>query len=88
MKQSLPLSTHVLYLGTPAEGVTVKLFKLVNDIWLESNNYGVTDKDGRIANFQMVNNETNGTYKLKFETFEFLKLIGVASIYPYIEVNL
>lgn len=86
MKPSLPLSTHVLYLGLPAEGLTVKLYKSVNGDWIESNEIGVTDINGRVEDFNMVNSEVFGTYKLRFETLTFLTNLNVESIFPYVEV--
>jgi 5-hydroxyisourate hydrolase-like protein (transthyretin family) len=83
----LPISTNVLYLGLPAEGLTVKLFKLENEIWVDLNQIGVTDKDGRFEGFQVINNFIFGTYKLHFETNEFLRRFNVESIYPYVEVK-
>lgn len=90
MEQKLSLSTHILdvNLGKPAEGVSVKLFKLVNNSWIESNQVAVTDRDGRFRGFDKINDEVCGIYKLRFETSEYFSRMNVESFHPFVEVRL
>jgi 5-hydroxyisourate hydrolase len=89
MDQKLSLSTHILDTtkGKPADNVTVKLYKLVGGIWVESNFNGKTDKDGRIKDFSRIDDSTNGVYKLRFEVAEYFQRIGAETLYPFIEVS-
>lgn len=86
--QSLSLSTHILDTtkGLPSSDVTVKLYKLVGSVWLASTFNGKTDKDGRIRDFPLVDSDTNGVYKLRFETAPYFEKLGVETLYPFIEI--
>lgn len=88
MSQSLSLSTHILDIskGLPAADVKIKLFKYENDLWIESKDNGITDRDGRFRNFSPVNESICGIYKLKFEVGEYFNRIGSETIFPFIEV--
>lgn len=90
MDQKLSLSTHILdvSLGKPAQGVSIKLFKFVNNLWVESACQAVTDTNGRFKEFKNVDNSVIGTYKIRFETKEYFDQIGInETLYPYIEVS-
>lgn len=85
---SLSLSTHILDTtkGLPSSDVTVKLYKLVGNVWIASSFNGKTNKDGRIQEFPMVDDSTNGVYKLRFETLPYFQKLGVDTLYPFIEI--
>jgi len=88
-EQTYQLSTHILDInrGIPAEGVTITLFKLTGENQsFEKIDSGVTDTNGRIANFLPSGQQNEGIYKLKFETASYFTGQHLASIYPYIEV--
>lgn len=90
MNQKLSLSTHILdiNLGKPAEGVSVKLSKLIGNSWIESSENVITDENGRFKNFNKIDNAINGTYRLRFKTKEYFSRIGTGeTLYPYIDVN-
>ena len=61
------ISTHVLDtgIGRPAAGVTVRLFRLVDDGAEVPAGQGVTDLDGRVANL-LTGTLTAGDYRLTF----------------------
>lgn len=90
MDQKLSLSTHILdvNLGKPAQAVAIKLFKFVNNVWIESAYKATTDANGRYNDFKKVDNSVTGTYKIKFETKEYFKRLGINdTLYPFIEVS-
>lgn len=89
MEQKLSLSTHILDTtkGKPADDVSVKLFKFVGGVWIDSSFNGKTDKDGRIKEFAKVDGTSAGTYKLRFEVSEYFQKLGVESLYPFVEVS-
>ena len=79
------ISTHVLDTarGRPASGMVVQLHRLgaaatqVND--------GVTDSDGRIGDLAV--DVSPGTYKVTFETGDYLSRHGVnEAFYPAVEI--
>ena len=87
--QTYQLSTHILdiSLGKPAAGVDVTLSKFDENTlnWQEIDS-GVTDKNGRIADFLPEGSSNNGTYKLTFKTYDYFKSQDLESIYPYVDV--
>jgi 5-hydroxyisourate hydrolase len=87
----LSLSTHILDIskGVPASGVKIKLFKLENENWLETETreLAVTDADGRVKSFKRIGESVFGTYKLKFEIAEYFNRLGCDTLYPFIEVK-
>lgn len=89
MEQKLSLSSHILDTtkGKPADDVKVKLFKLIDGLWVESGSDGSTDKDGRVKDFAKVDAVTLGVYKLRFDVAEYFHRLGVGSLYPFIEVS-
>lgn len=81
------LTTHILdtTLGKPAPGITIILYKEMND-WKEVSR-GVTNADGRITN--LLDKEVllpHGTYKLKFDTKPYFDKQSVQSFYPFVEI--
>ncbi len=87
--QTYQLSTHILdiSLGKPAAGVNVVLSKLdKNSLDWQEIDSGVTDKNGRIADFLPEGSNNNGTYKLTFKTYDYFKSQDLESIYPYVDV--
>lgn len=84
---SYQLSTHILDItkGTPAAGVEIVLYKLNKDTWQKIDS-GVTDKNGRIANFLPENKDNKGIYKLQFKTYPYFKAQKLESIYPYVDL--
>ena len=83
------LSTHILDInaGKPANGITIKLFKYDDQTsqW-KMIEEGITDKNGRIANFLPKQKNNEGTYKLSFETMNYFSSQNMQSIYPFIDV--
>lgn len=87
--QTYQLSTHILdiSLGKPAAGVDVALSKFdENSLNWQEIDSGVTDKNGRIADFLPEGRDNAGTYKLTFKTYDYFKSQGLDSIYPYVDV--
>lgn len=87
-EQTYQLSTHILDIskGAPATNVDIWLYKLGSDgkSW-NLISKGVTDKNGRIADF-LPGNNNDGTYKLQFFTYSYFKSQGLDSIYPYVDL--
>lgn len=87
-EQTYQLSTHILDIskGTPAPNIDIWLYKLGSDgkTW-NLISKGVTNKNGRIANF-LPGNNNDGTYKLQFFTYNYFKSQGLDSIYPYVDL--
>jgi 5-hydroxyisourate hydrolase len=84
------ITTHVLdvVLGMPAAGVAVRLERHELDRrkagrWAPVS-AGETDADGRCRD--LAQNATAGTYRLTFDTGEYLKRKGRASLYPEISI--
>jgi 5-hydroxyisourate hydrolase len=85
------ITTHVLdaVLGKPAIGVAVRLERHEFDRrkagrWAPVS-ASETDADGRCRD--LAQNATAGTYRLTFETGEYLKRSGRESLYPEICIN-
>lgn len=83
------ITTHILDTtkGRPAAGITVTLFEKVGMEWLEVAT-GITSHDGRISNLLKEDNTSlpMGIYKLKFNTKEYFKVIGLEAFYPCVEI--
>ncbi len=83
------LSTHILDIssGKPAAGIEVKLFRKnpTSNIWEEIDK-GITDNNGRIADFLPEGKDNFGIYKLNFATLPYFAKKNMASIYPYVEI--
>jgi 5-hydroxyisourate hydrolase len=84
------ISTHILdtVLGKPASGVAVRLERHEFDRrkagrWAPVS-AGETDAEGRCRG--LAQNATAGTYRLTFDTGEYLRRNGRASIYPEISI--
>ena len=86
---SYQLSTHILDIsqGEPARNVSIVLSRLdpKTKQWKVIDN-GITDANGRIADFLPEGPNNFGTYKLTFETQEYFKDQKQSSIYPYVDV--
>ena len=87
--QTYQLSTHILDIskGQPASGVSIILskFDANTNQWQVIDN-GITDANGRIADFLPEGENHIGTYKLTFKTREYYNQQKQASIYPYVDV--
>ena len=81
------LSTHVLdtVLGEPARGVVVRLLEAGGrEVWREAGR-GVTDADGRIADFGVGDGAlAAGVYRLVFETEGY---VGEGAFFPEVVVT-
>jgi 5-hydroxyisourate hydrolase len=80
------ISTHILNtaLGKPAAGVTVTLQMLKETDWVALH-VDSTDTDGRCK--QMLPGAIeSGTYRLRFETADYFRELGVAGLYPFVEI--
>ena len=67
------LSTHILDIGTgmPAPNVAVKLFRQsAGGEWTEIAD-GITDSNGRIADFLPSDQNNSGIFKLRFATSDY-----------------
>lgn len=88
-KESYQLSTHILDIqkGSPAPGVPILLYRWnpSDETWAQIDE-GVTDRNGRIADFLSHKNNNEGIYKLRFETAPYFAGQKEKSIYPFIEV--
>ncbi|WP_455586853.1 hydroxyisourate hydrolase [Bacteroides sp.] len=82
------LSTHMLDVskGAPATGVKITLYQLQNNGTWKQMASGVTNDNGRIADFLPDTRDNTGTYKLHFETEPYFKQQNLESIYPYVEI--
>ena len=83
-----PITTHILDTakGMPAANVPVKMFQLVNDQWVFLTD-GLTDDDGRIANWSTPLNEVNfATYKLMFDLDAYFSDDEQPAFYPLAEI--
>lgn len=82
-----PISTHVLDTsrGMTVPGLQVSLYKLVDGRWTYINE-GVTNSDGRFANFIERTDFTPGRYKLHFDVDRYFESRKQDSLYPFIEV--
>jgi len=83
-----PITTHILDTakGLPAENVPVKMYQLIGDQWLFITE-GVTDNDGRIANWLTpVNDISFGTYKLSFDLDAYFIGEEPPAFYPLAEI--
>jgi 5-hydroxyisourate hydrolase len=84
-----PITTHVLdtTLGKPARGIAVVVEIGVDDgCWTELGR-GVTDGDGRIAQFTPpLTAVTPGVYRVRFFTGAYFRPMEVAAFYPEVDV--
>jgi 5-hydroxyisourate hydrolase len=80
------ITTHVLdaVLGKPAAGIAIRLEKREGGGWTAVAS-GVTDADGRCRG--LAQDAAQGTYRLSFETGDYLSSIGRTSIYPEIAIT-
>lgn len=87
-EESYQLSTHILDTtkGEPVPNVEIRLYKLEKDgVTWTLKSKGVTDKNGRIANF-LPGKKNDGTYRLQFLTYNYFNSQGLKSIYPYVDL--
>ncbi|KAI4470740.1 uricase and transthyretin-related [Holotrichia oblita] len=82
-----PISTHVLDTskGHPVAGLQVSLYKLIDGRWTYINE-GITNADGRFANFLERNDFTPGRYKLHYDVDRYFEVRKQDSLYPFIEI--
>lgn len=83
------ITTHVLdtALGKPAEGIKISLQKPAGDDQWEEITSGVTNVDGRIANFMSDGQEIEtGTYRMFFYTKEYFEKLSIKGFYPEVVV--
>ncbi|MGW4639749.1 hydroxyisourate hydrolase [Sphaerisporangium sp. NPDC004334] len=80
----MSLSTHVLdsSRGRPAEGVRVTLFQGDRVVGA-----GVTDGDGRLADWLPEGEPGRGVHRLVFDTGSYFAVSGVAAFYPEVVVT-
>lgn len=86
--QKPPISTHVLDTskGQPVSGLQVSLYKLIEGRWTYINE-GLTNPEGRFANFLDRNDFTSGRYKLHYDVDRYFESRKQESLYPFIEVG-
>jgi 5-hydroxyisourate hydrolase len=95
----IKITTHVLdvVLGKPASGIAVRLEKqqsarqiehdgaaLIPALWMEIAN-GSTDADGRCR--PLADEVGDGTYRLTFQTGDYLQQRGRNTIYPEVAIT-
>jgi len=84
-----PITSHVLdaAAGKPAQGIAVVIeIRQDPDRWTELAR-GVTDRDGRIAQFAPPLLSLNpGVYRLRFATAAYFTASGVHGFYPEVDV--
>jgi len=82
-----PISTHVLDTskGIPVAGLQVSLYKLIEGRWTYINE-GITNPDGRFANFLERTDFTPGRYKLHYDVDRFFEARKQDTLYPFIEI--
>ena len=81
------ISTHVLDIsrGSPGSGVEVTL-ELGTPAGWEAQGKDTTDGDGRIDSLLSEDNLARGTYRLKFNTDAYFRLMGQESFYPQVVI--
>lgn len=82
------ITTHVLDTskGKPAELVSIKLEKKVNDDW-EFITEGITNSDGRIPEFLPNDKKLEvGIYRMIFASGDYFHLQGIVGFYPEIPI--
>lgn len=83
------ITSHILNttLGKPAAGVLIVLYRQTNDDDWEEIVRGITNQDGRIADWLPKDEVLDtGNYKLKFETGDYFKQLQLPSFYPFVEI--
>lgn len=88
MMSRSPITTHILDTakGLPAKGISVRMYQLVDEQWLFLTD-GVTDNDGRIANWQTPITEVAfATYKLQFDLDAYFIDTDKPAFYPLVEI--
>jgi len=89
MSKRPPITTHVLDTarGCPAAGVPIRLYKRENDgLWVPLG-AGVTNEDGRIADWLPGDHALEpGVYRMHFDTGAYFQRTGTDGFYPYAEV--
>lgn len=80
------ITTHILNLdsGTPAAGVKVSLFNTKDTAPIAS---AVTDKDGRILQWDSYFALQLGTYRLEFAVGDWFSQQGRSSFYPEVQLT-
>lgn len=82
------ITTHVLDTahGTPAAGVGVLLSVRIGGSWRELSRAS-TDDDGRVHEFPGTGPLEAATYRLRFETGDYLRAMGIQAFYPHVEIT-
>ncbi|KAJ8928113.1 hypothetical protein NQ314_019339 [Rhamnusium bicolor] len=82
-----PISTHVIDTtrGQPVTGLQVSLYKLIDGRWTYINE-GVTNSNGRFAQFLERNDFTPGRYKLHYDVDRYFEARKQNTLYPFIEI--
>ncbi|ANJ66110.1 hydroxyisourate hydrolase [Halothiobacillus diazotrophicus] len=86
MSTHLPITTHVLDLGSgkPAAGVAIAL-EHEQDTW-RALAQGITDPDGRLK-FRLDLPVASGTYRLTFATADYFTTRGKTCFYPQVRIE-
>ncbi len=79
------ITTHILDTsrGRPAQGVSVKLFKAGNEAPMA---VGLTNADGRIADWSESIATVAGKYRLEFDVAAYFSAMDEASFYSDIQI--
>jgi len=81
-----PISTQVIdsHSGSPVGSLQISLYKLIEGRWTYLNE-GLTNSDGRFANFLEKSDFTPGRYKLHYDVDRYFESKRVDSPLPFIE---
>ena len=81
------ITTHVLDTahGAPARGVGVLLAVRTGEGWRELDR-AVTDAEGRVRAFPNAGPLEETTYRLRFETGDYYRGLGLDAFWPHVEI--
>ena len=82
-----PITTHVLdtALGRPVAGLEIRLERWSGGDWIPSAS-GTTDLDGRSPPLLPPGTNTQGRWRIRFDTGAYFEARGVVGFYPWVEV--
>lgn len=81
------ITTHVLDTarGVPAAGIAITLSELADNQWRTIGS-GITNSDGRLPELSPTGPMPAGTYRMRFDTQDYLEQQTGDAFYPYAEV--
>lgn len=84
-----PITTHVLdtALGAPAQGLSIRLDRVLDDGALELVAQGVTNEDGRLPGLMQPGELQAGMFQMTFSTGPYFEAAGRDHFYPRVDVR-